>query len=124
MKNLEPGVYRQRLIIEGHYGIDNPMGQDVKNFLQLLSKILLMTIFSGPFSWPPDPWDNPIVELNEQRGLNGFVAWTDSGCHIYVWKKFKFFTVDTYSCKPFNADEVMKFTKNYFQSVDAVNQSI
>lgn len=120
MKNLEPGLCRQRLILEGHYTIDAD-GEKIKEYLNELSKVLEMRIFSGPYSWPPDKWDNPEVPLYE---LNGFVAWTESGCHAYAWRKFKFFTSDVYSCKKFDNIKVIKFTKDFFKSQDMVYQPI
>lgn len=116
MKNLEPKVFRQRLIIEGHYEID-ANGETIRQYLAKLSKVLKMRIFSGPYSWPPDKWTNPKVKLYE---LNGFVAWTESGCHVYAWRFCKFFTSDIYSCKKFNAKKVISFTKKFFKSKDAV----
>ncbi|EKD64627.1 MAG: hypothetical protein ACD_50C00335G0003 [uncultured bacterium] len=120
MKNLEPSVIRQRLIIEGHYGI-NADGKTIKYYLKELSKVLKMRIFSGPYSWPPDKWDNQDVPLYE---LNGFVAWTESGCHVYAWRKVKFFTSDIYSCKKFDVKKVVMFTKDFFKSKDLVHQEI
>ena len=76
MKNLEPKIFRQRLIIEGHYKKAEVDGETVREYLSFLSEVLKMRIFSGPFSWPPDKWTNPEVPLHE---LNGFVAWTESG---------------------------------------------
>lgn len=120
MKNLEPAVYRQRLIIEGHYSVECD-GEVVRDYLEKLSKLLKMRIFSGPYSWPPDKWDRPEIELHE---LNGFVAWTESGCHVYAWRFCKFFTVDIYSCKKFDARETVEFTKKFFKSKDLVFESI
>ena len=120
MKNLEPKIFRQRLIIEGHYSIEAD-GETIRKYLSELSGILKMRIFSGPYSWPPDQWDNPEVELHE---LNGFVAWTESGCHVYAWRYCKFFTSDIYSCKKFSAKKVIEFTKKYFKSEDLVYQEI
>ena len=120
MENLEPKIFRQRLIIEGHYSIEAG-GETIRKYLAELSVILKMRIFSGPYTWPPDQWDKPEVELHE---LNGFVAWTESGCHVYAWRFCKFFTSDIYSCKKFNANEVIEFTKNYFKSGDAVSLEI
>ena len=120
MKNLEPTIFRQRLIIEGHYKIKAD-GKTIRKYLNMLSKICKMEIFSGPYSWPPDKWDNPNVKLYE---LNGFVAWTESGSHVYAWKSCKFFTVDIYSCKPFNVDKIVNFTKDFFKSLDVVHMNI
>jgi S-adenosylmethionine decarboxylase len=120
MKNLEPSIYRQRLIIEGHYQIQAD-GDSIRNYLNQLSKELSMRIFSGPYSWPPDQWDNPEVQLHE---LNGFVAWTESGCHVYAWRTCRFFTSDIYSCKPFDVEQVVAFTKKFFDSPDIVHTAI
>lgn len=121
MKNLESKVYRQRLIIEGHYEAENVDGETIRKYLLKLSKVLKMRIFSGPYSWPPDKWNNPKILLFE---LNGFVAWTESGCHVYAWRKHKFFTSDIYSCKKFDNEKIIKFTKDFFKSNDLVYQTI
>jgi len=120
MKNLEPTIFRQRLVIEGHYKIEAD-GEKIREYLNQLSKVLEMRIFSGPYSWPPDKWDNQDIPLFE---LNGFVAWTESGCHIYAWRKVKFFTSDIYSCKKFDVEKVLNFTKDFFDSEDFVYQEI
>ena len=120
MKNLEPKIYRQRLIIEGHYAIE-ANGETIRKYLTKLSQVLKMRIFSGPFSWPPDKWTYPEVKLHE---LNGFVAWTESGCHVYAWRFCKFFTADIYSCKKFDDLEVVKFTKEFFKSEDIVYRGL
>lgn len=121
MINLEPRVFRQRLIMEGHYNLKQIDGEVIRKYLAKLSKVLEMRIFSGPYSWPPDKWDYPKVKLHE---LNGFVAWTESGAHVYAWRFCKFFTCDIYSCKRFNANEVIEFTKKFFKSKDAVHQEL
>lgn len=121
MRNLEPQVFRQRLIIEGHYSANNVTGETIREYLSQVSKILKMRIFSGPYAWPPDKWDQPEVELHE---LNGFVAWTKSGCHVYAWRFCKFFTVDIYSCKKFSKEKVLKFTKDFWKSRDMVNTAL
>ena len=120
MKNLEPRIYRQRLIIEGHYKIE-ANGETVRTYLNELSKVLEMRIFAGPFSWPPDKWTHPEVQLHE---LNGFVAWTESGCQFYAWRKWKFFTADIYSCKKFDNNKVLDFTKRFWKSRDMIHKEI
>jgi len=120
LKNLEPNIFRQRLILEGHFLV-NCDGEVVRDYLKKLSKVLDMRIFSGPYSWPPDVQDKPDVKLYE---LNGFVAWTESGCHVYAWKFCNFFTSDIYSCKKFDVDSTVKFTKDFFKSKDLVFQAI
>ncbi len=117
MENIEPRVFRQRLVLEGHWTISTVDGETIRRYLVMLSDLISMRIFSGPYSWPPDEWSNPEVELHE---LNGFVAWTESGCHVYAWRFCKFFTADLYSCKKFDALDVVGATKNFFGSSDLV----
>lgn len=104
-----------------YFGASINNGEKIREYLNKLSKVLEMRIFSSPYSWPPDKWDNPKVPLYE---LNGFVAWTESGCHMYAWRKFKFFTSDIYSCKRFDNRKVIKFTRDFFKSKDIVYQFI
>jgi S-adenosylmethionine decarboxylase len=119
-KNLEPGIYRQRLILEGHYAIQAD-GETIRAFLKRLSKVLDMDIFAGPFAWPPDRWTVPEIELAE---LNGFVAWTDSGAHMYAWRSCRFFTVDLYSCKKFSARKVIAFARKFLKSKDMIHLEV
>ena len=114
-QDLEPSIYRQRIILEGHYTIDFD-GDVMKTYLKKLSEEIDMRIFSGPFCYPPDRWNDPDgIPLQD---WNGFVMWLESGCHCYAFPKVKFFTVDAYSCKPFDAQKVADFTKQYFGSED------
>lgn len=46
MKNLEPSIFRQRLIIEGHYSRTMD-GETIREYIIKLSKVVEMTIFSG-----------------------------------------------------------------------------
>jgi len=121
MKNLEPKIFRQRLIIEGYWTRESVDGETIREYLNKLSKVLKMRIFAGPFSWPPDRWNHPEIELHE---LNAFVAWTKSGCQIYAWRFCNFFTADIYSCKKFNAQEVLEFTRDFFKSKNMVYKKI
>jgi S-adenosylmethionine/arginine decarboxylase-like enzyme len=114
-QDIEPRVYRQRIIVEGHYTIAFD-GDVMKTYLQKLSEEIDMRIFAGPFCYPPDRWNDPDgIPLQD---WNGFVMWLESGCHCYAFPKVKFFTVDAYSCKPFDAQKVADFTKQYFDSDD------
>ena len=120
MQNLEPAVYRQRLILEGHYTVELTE-ESIRTYLSELSLVLDMRIFAGPFSWPPDQRSHPEVPLNE---LNGFVAWTESGCHVYAWRFCQFFTSDIYSCKPFPVHKVVDFTARFLKSTDLVHLEV
>jgi S-adenosylmethionine/arginine decarboxylase-like enzyme len=107
--------------MEGHYKRKAVDGETIRHYLHQLSELISMRVFAGPYAWPPDKWKHKDVELFE---LNGFVAWTESGCHIYAWRPYEFFTVDIYSCKRFDAMETLSFTKDYFDSEDVVYTEI
>ena len=120
---IEPAIHRQRLIVEGHFTIPTK-GEDILSLLTGLSDVLDMRVFSGPYAWHPgskDQWTNPEVPLNE---LNGFVAWTESGAHVYAWRPQRFFTVDCYSCKPFDVEAVEEYVNAFFGSTDSSSLSI
>ena len=120
MKDIEPRVFRQRLIIEGHFKA-NLTSDDIKKYLTTLSEITNMTVFTGPYCWPPDERSHPEIQLVD---LNGFIAWKESGCHVYAFSKTKFFTADIYTCKPFDNKKAIDFTKQFIESEDLVHKTI
>ncbi len=120
MKDLEPKVYRQTLIIEGHFEA-NLDSDSIKEYLLKLSEMAEMTVFTGPYCWPPDERTEPQVELID---LNGFIAWKESGCHVYAFSETKFFTADMYSCKPYDAAKVVEYTREFIDSEDLLFQEI
>lgn len=96
------------MVIEGHYS-GEMTHKRVEEYLFGLAKCLNMTINVFPVTFTPDRAGNPL-----HKGINGFVAWVSSGCHIYTWRDFKFFTVDIYTCKHFNPKISVDFTKKFF----------
>lgn len=114
MKNIEPNIYRQRLIIEAHYSI-NVDGEMIRKYLLLLSGELGMHVYiSEPIIHSATGHGKPIHD-----GYEGVIFWVESGAVIYVWEKFKFLTVEIYSCKPFDNEGALQFTKNFFKVIEA-----
>ena len=108
-RDLEPGIIRQRLIIEGH--TNNFIGEaEIKDYLRKLGNVCKMRVLM-----------NPVVHLSEKFGWSGWVHWETSGAHFYVWGKKKyFFSVDIYTCKKFNVKSAVDFTDGYFKCQDIV----
>jgi len=115
-KNLAPGLVRQRLIIEGTTEkIVEP--KQIGKYLVELAKVSKMEILSGPFAYSA-----------HELGFGGWVHWRTSGCHFYSYPKESplgtlkdpLFTVDTYTCKPFNIKDVVEFTKQFFKAKELV----
>jgi S-adenosylmethionine decarboxylase len=121
MKNLEPQLLRKRLIIEGYHSIEINE-QLIKDYLLNLTKAIGMRPESDVFIFSPNEMGNPL-----HHGLNGFIAWVESGCHIYTWDTStspNFFTVDIYSCKNFLNEKAVNFTKNFFKATDLTFEEI
>ena len=113
MKNIEPQVYRQRLVIEARYTIEVTR-ETVKKYLLDLAKELGMTLhpsLAEPIITSATGKSNPIHD-----GYEGIVIWLESGSSLYIWEKFKFLTADIYTCKPFPAKKAIDFTAQFFQT--------
>ena len=114
MKNIEPGVYRQRLVIEAHYTIEVNK-EVVKNYLLDLAKELKMTLHPAlvgePIITSATGKSNPIHD-----GYEGVILWLESGANIYIWEKFNFLTVDIYTCKSFDPKKAVSFTADFFKT--------
>jgi S-adenosylmethionine decarboxylase len=109
MRDLEPQIYRQRLIIEGRYTIE--ISEEVlKQFFEALAEEIGMTLLTKPFFFSPNMREHAV-----HHGIAGFIAWVESGCSIYTWDKFNFFTVDIYTCKQFSLEKAVEFTEKFFK---------
>ncbi len=110
MKDLEPSIYRQRLIIEGRYSI-KISDYVIKQFLEDFAEEIGMTLLTSPFIFSPNKINHPL-----HHGIAGFVGWVESGCTIYTWDKLNFFTVDVYTCKKFSIKKAVAFTEKFFKT--------
>lgn len=106
-RDLAPGIYRQRLVIEGVPAAAVTDSQII-DYLGRLSDVLDMTRITLP-----------VVSLSEQYGWAGWIHWETSGAHFYAWEQpILFFSVDIYTCKPFDASVATEFTTKYFRAAD------
>ncbi len=119
MKNLEPLIHRQRLVIEAKY--DRVVTREVVNdFLLLLARELKMTLH------PDVPV--PIItsatgkSLPIHDGYEGAIFWVESGAQIYIWSRVKFLTVDIYTCKSFDPLLAVQLTKDFFNTTEIVHK--
>lgn len=114
MKNIEPSVYRQRLVVEARYTIEVNR-EIVKKYLLDLAKELGMTLHpsltSQPIITSATGKSNPIHD-----GYEGVVIWLESGASLYIWERSKFLTTDIYTCKPFDAKKAVDFVAKFFQT--------
>ncbi|MCB1786338.1 MAG: S-adenosylmethionine decarboxylase [Chromatiaceae bacterium] len=95
MTTLCPEVLRQRLVIEGLYGIPAVDATFVGALLRGLTERLRMTPIADALIFSPDA----VSTLH--HGVGGFQAWAESGCSLYTWRERRLFTLDVYSCRRF-----------------------
>lgn len=108
-KDLAPGIFRQRMVIEGVPAF-NITDEHIKDYLSKLSDVLEMKTLL-----------EPVTHSSDRYGWAGWIHWEASGAHFYAWDQpVLFFSVDIYTCKKFNPDMANKFTQDYFQSTDQV----
>jgi S-adenosylmethionine decarboxylase len=114
MKNIEPRVYRQRLVVEARYTIEVNR-ETVKKYLLDLAKELGMTLHPSlpeqPIITSATGKSNPIHD-----GYEGIVIWLESGASLYIWERSRFLTTDIYTCKPFDAKKAVDFVAKFFQT--------
>ena len=113
MKNIEPAIHRQRLVIEARYTV-YVTREMVREFLLGLAKELNMTIHPDlpqPLVTSATGKSKPIHD-----GYEGVIMWVESGASIYVWERFNFLTVDIYTCAAFETKTAVDFTANFFKT--------
>lgn len=109
MKDLAPAILRQRLVIEG-YPVKAISDVDIKTYLRELSEHIDMTQLI-----------EPVTHRSDQYGWAGWIHWETSGAHFYAWEQpILFFSVDIYTCKSFDPQIAIDFTRTFFKASDIV----
>ena len=109
MHNLAPEIHRQRLVVEGlcREPID---AAGIRDYLSKLSEIIQMTTLT-----------EPVTHKSPRYGWAGWIHWETSGAHFYAWDTPRlFFSVDIYACKAFRPQDVVAFTREFFDADDVV----
>jgi S-adenosylmethionine/arginine decarboxylase-like enzyme len=108
MKNLAPDITRQRLLIEGFYNI--PVDEKViDDYFNGVTEFLNLKMYDKPIIF------SPSGEGKEgNQGYDAFVPLIDSGISVYVWSNSSFLSLIIYTCKSFDADKAVEFTKGFF----------
>ncbi|PIZ61496.1 hypothetical protein COY17_04360 [Candidatus Saccharibacteria bacterium CG_4_10_14_0_2_um_filter_52_9] len=107
MKDLAPSIYRQRCVIEGmqQRAISDV---EIKDYLSKLSDCLAMKTLI-----------EPVTHRSDTFGWAGWIHWETSGAHFYAWEQpVLFFSVDIYTCKQFDEQKAVDFTKQYFEPTE------
>jgi len=111
-KDLASDICRQRLIIEGT--LTSPLRpEQMSDYVLQITDVLDMTYVTAP-----------ILNYEEVYGWCVYMHWKESGIHMYTWDHHDppFFSVDIYTCKKFDPEDAVEFTRKFFkgQLVDIV----
>jgi S-adenosylmethionine decarboxylase len=109
MEKIAPEVLRQRLLMEGYYTIDVDANV-VAQFLRDAATHLALRVYDEPIIFSPTGTGK---EANQ--GFDAFIPLIDSGISLYVWTNATFFSTIIYTCKPFDVEAAVQFTKGFFQ---------
>jgi hypothetical protein len=110
--DLAPEILRQRLVIEGVPARPVDDGQ-IRRYLSALSREVDMVQLL-----------EPVTHRSDLYGWAGWIHWETSGAHFYAWEQPRlFFSVDLYTCKAFDVDTAVSFTRDFFAAGPVVAKS-
>jgi S-adenosylmethionine decarboxylase len=112
MKDLAPDIVRQRLLIEGLYSktIDRAA---VEAYLIGVAAHLGLRTYGQPIVHSPGGEGSA-----ENQGFDAFIPLIDSGISLYVWSEKRFFAAVLFTCKRFDVNAALNFTRQYFAASD------
>ena len=110
MEDLAPGIVRQRLLMEGFYGVDVDEGIIDRYFVTLTTALDLRT-YGAPTIFSP----RGQGQLQNQ-GYDAFVPLVDSGISLYVWSGSRFLSVVVFTCKRFDTARAVEVTRAFFRT--------
>jgi S-adenosylmethionine decarboxylase len=112
MKDLAPDIVRQRLLIEGLYSRDIDQAA-VETYLIGVAAHLGLRTYGRPIVHAPGG-DGKL----ENEGFDAFIPLIDSGISLYVWSQKRFFAVVLFTCKRFDVNGALQFTRDFFEASD------
>jgi hypothetical protein len=66
----------------------------------------------------------PVTHRSDLYGWAGWIHWETSGAHFYAWEQPRlFFSVDLYTCKAFDVDTAVSFTRDFLHAAPIVAKS-
>lgn len=108
VKNIAPDVFRQRLLLESHWTIEINADK-VRQYLLELAAALNLRTYGDPIVFSPASG----MGKEENGGYDAFVPLIDSGISGYFWTKARFFSVVIYTCKGFDPELAIAFSRQF-----------
>lgn len=117
MTKLAPEIYRQRLLIEGFYNSEvNEVV--IRRFFEGFTKELQLKTYGEATVFSPEG-----MGQDGNQGYDAFIPLIDSGISLYVWTSSKFLSLIIFTCKSFDEELAIAFTKNFFSIINFETQS-
>jgi hypothetical protein len=111
VRDLAPLIHRQRLVVEGCV-THSITAEEIVRYLREVGRLTAMRVLT-----------EPVTHQSPLYGWAGWVHWETSGAHFYAWDQpHRFFSVDVYTCKPFDAAAVTEFTTDFFGATETVSR--
>ena len=117
MLDLAPDIVRQRLLIEGYYSIDVDESV-VEKYLADVAACLGLRTYGSPSVHAPGG-----AGKDENQGFDAFIPLIDSSISLYVWSRRRFFATVLFTCKRFEVEQALLFTREFFGASKIVHQS-
>lgn len=117
MKDLAPGIVRQRLLLEGYYNID-VNEETIREYFREVTAALDLRMYGEPIIFSPQS-----LGSYDNQGYDAFVPLIDSGISLYVWKNHRFLSAVIYTCKHFDEKQAEDFTRGFFGIEEAATRS-
>ena len=107
-KRIAADITRQRLLMEGYYGIDVDEGA-IERYFTGVSEFLNLRMYGKPTIFSTGGQGKV-----ENQGYDAFVPLIDSGISVYVWTNKRFVSIVLYTCKSFSSERAVDFTRDFF----------
>src|SRR5215813_9186579 len=116
MKNLAPKITRERLLIEGFFSakVDKKF---IEDYFKKITIELGLRMYGDPIIFSPGG-----LGKEENQGYDAFVPLIDSGISVYVWPARRFLSVIAFTCKAFDVDTAVAWTREFFAMTDLVHE--
>ena len=108
MRDLAPDIVRQRLLIEGYYTGDIDRAA-VERYLTGIATHLGLRTYGAPVVHTPGG-----TGKGENEGFDAFIPLIDSGISLYVWTARRFFAAVLFTCKSFEVEQALSYTRQSF----------
>jgi hypothetical protein len=116
MKDLAPDIVRQRLLIEGVFSRQVDQSA-VEAYLVEVAAHLGLRAYGRPIVHST-AHATGVAGNPDNQGFDAFIPLIDSGISLYVWSQKRFFAAVLFTCKRFDVNDALRFTRDFFVATE------